>query len=185
MQRPKLIEFEGKKYRLSGSYYRRHVWGAQGPSNLHRAIWASANGPIPDGHDVHHKDGDTFNNALDNLALIESRQHVREHTLERIAAGELKPPTPAALQAAAEWHATPEGIEWHKKAGVDSWKSRKWHLCECQNCGGKFMSPYPARAKWCHLNCKMEALRKRRGLPVGSRPNRKKSVTLEGKRSPG
>lgn len=184
MQRPKVIEFQGRKYTLSGRYYRRNVWGSDGPTSLHRAIWESAHGPIPKGYDIHHKDGDCFNNAVENLEKVESREHVRAHTLERIKSGELGPPSDKAREAAAEWHASPEGLEWHRKNGVEAWKSREWHLCECHNCGAKFMSPYPTRAKWCHLNCKMEALRKRRGKPVGTRPHRKKAVPIEGKRKP-
>ena len=111
------IEFEGNKYRLSGRYYRRNRWDQPGPSNLHRAIWESANGAIPDGHDVHHIDGDSFNNTLANLALIESRAHVRQHTLKRIAAGELLPPGEEARAEAAKWHGSEEGLAWHRVNG--------------------------------------------------------------------
>lgn len=168
------IEFEGNKYRLSGRYYRRNRWDQPGPSNLHRAIWESANGAIPDGHDVHHIDGDSFNNTLANLALIESRAHVRQHTLKRIAAGELLPPGEKARAEAAKWHGSEEGLAWHRVNGKQAWSNREWFAKTCVVCGAGFKTPFANRAKYCHPNCKQQALRERRGRPVGTRPERKK-----------
>jgi hypothetical protein len=183
--RPSRIEFNGYKYRLSGNYYRRNVWGSKGPSNLHRAIWEFHNGPIPDGFEIHHKDGDTFNNAVENLEQIAMREHQREHLLERIAKGEMQPPSEYALKRAALWHASPDGIEWHKQHGKSSWVGREWHPAICQNCGKSYRTPYPSRSKFCHANCKQEALRKRRGQNVGVRPERRKERVLSGKRDDG
>src|SRR5258706_3308241 len=113
--RPKFVDFEGHKYRLSGNYYRRNCWSQKGPSNLHRAVWESANGSIPAGYEIHHRDGDTFNNVLENLECKLVSEHQRQHTLERIAAGLLAPPTEYALRKAAEWHASKEGAQWHSE----------------------------------------------------------------------
>lgn len=77
------------------------------------------------------------------------------------------------------WHASPEGSEWHAKHGAESWNERKWFEKSCQHCGRLFKTPYPTRAKFCHLNCKMAALRKRRGIkPRGPRV----VPAIEGKR---
>jgi hypothetical protein len=180
---PKFVMFKGRKYRLSGRYYRAENWG-EGASSLHRAKWEHYRGAIPDGFDVHHKDGDGANNLLSNLELFERSAHQRMHTKERIARGELSPPGELARERAAEWHASPEGLAWHSENGKQSWEAREWHGCVCQECGREFNSPYPTRAKFCHLNCKMQALRRRRGKPVGTRPARKREVELSGKRAP-
>jgi len=37
---------------------------------LHRVVWEEANGPIPRGFVVHHKDLDQKNNSIENLELI-------------------------------------------------------------------------------------------------------------------
>ena len=37
---------------------------------VHRLVWESFNGPIPEGLEVNHKDEDKSNNALDNLELV-------------------------------------------------------------------------------------------------------------------
>jgi HNH endonuclease len=49
------------------------------PYYHHRLVWELANGPIPIGHVIHHKDEDTRNNALENLECVERGKHVREH----------------------------------------------------------------------------------------------------------
>lgn len=176
--------FKGRKYRLCwpGPYYRAEGWG-KGISNLHRARWEYYRGPIPEGFDVHHKDGNGTNNKMSNLELVERSEHIRQHTLERIARGELKPPNAEALRRAAAWHASPEGRAWHVKNGKRAWVGRVWHRLMCQECGQEYKSPYPNKSKFCHLNCKMVALRRRRGdASVGTRT--RKTVVLQGKRKP-
>ena len=99
----------GRSYRLSGPYYKAEDWGC-GPSSLHRARWEHYRGPIPEGFDIHHKDGDGTNNKLANLVMVERSEHRRTHTLARIARGELrKPPNERARRLAALWHAFARG----------------------------------------------------------------------------
>lgn len=44
--------------------------------------WEAANGAIPDGMCVHHRDGDKLNDAVDNLALLSVAGHLAEHRAE-------------------------------------------------------------------------------------------------------
>ncbi len=46
---------------------------------LHRLVWERANGPVPDGHDLHHLDHDKTNWRLDNLAVVERAAHQQYH----------------------------------------------------------------------------------------------------------
>jgi hypothetical protein len=78
---------------------------------------------------------------------------------------------------AAEWHASEEGKEFHSKLSKESWRRRGASQVTCQFCGKLFETPFPTRAKFCHINCKQSALRLRRGEPVGTRPNRKVEVS--------
>lgn len=45
----------------------------------HRWVWQCAHGPIPDGYQIHHRDGDRTNNKLRNLAALTPSDHKREH----------------------------------------------------------------------------------------------------------
>lgn len=44
-----------------------------------RWVWERANGPIPEGCIIHHIDGDKTNDALDNLRLMASKEHLTFH----------------------------------------------------------------------------------------------------------
>jgi hypothetical protein len=52
---------------------------------LHRLAYELMVGPIPDGFDIHHRDGDKLNNAPANLEAIEMRAHRRLHAQNRKA----------------------------------------------------------------------------------------------------
>lgn len=41
----------------------------------HRLVWEGVNGPIPEGYDIHHIDGDTYNNDIDNLECLSHSDH--------------------------------------------------------------------------------------------------------------
>ena len=46
---------------------------------IHRWNWIQANGPIPEGYHIHHKDENKLNNSLDNLEMISSADHTSLH----------------------------------------------------------------------------------------------------------
>lgn len=46
----------------------------------HRLVWVAARGPIPDGMEINHKDGDKTNNRLSNLEVVTPSENVR-HSL--------------------------------------------------------------------------------------------------------
>ena len=89
-----------------------------------------------------------------------------------------------AREAARAWHASIDGIAFHRRIARKQWENREWHEKSCEECGRRFRTPYPTRAKYCHPNCSQAALRRRRGRPVGVRPDRRKTPLLPGKRSP-
>ena len=45
-------------------------------------VWETANGPLPPGFVVHHKDRDTLNDAHDNLEAMTRKEHMAEHRSE-------------------------------------------------------------------------------------------------------
>lgn len=67
---------------------------------VHRLVWEVANGPIPKGFHIHHKDRNRLNNELSNLELVHRRDHARLHMLQRIAV--MQPILQAARRATIE-----------------------------------------------------------------------------------
>ena len=178
----RFVYFEGVKYGLEGNYYRRWNYAGPGECNLHRAVWAKRYGEIPKGFEIHHKDFNPLNNEISNLACLPGVLHQKEHAERNHRRGVLKPPTAECRRAAAKWHGSKEGKIWHREHGKKTWADREWVLCICQECGQEFKSPYPSRAKYCHTNCKQDAIRRRAGRVVGVRPYRRKPRVLCSKR---
>lgn len=53
--------------------------GKQKTIKIHRVIWETANGKIPKGYDIHHKDKDRTNNSISNLEMINQKIHRGNH----------------------------------------------------------------------------------------------------------
>lgn len=53
--------------------------GVQYPIKFHRFIWECANGDIPEGYDIHHKNEDKLNNSISNLELMKRFEHNHLH----------------------------------------------------------------------------------------------------------
>lgn len=43
-------------------------------------VWESVNGPVPRGRVIHHKDRDSLNDAIENLASLTRAEHALEHS---------------------------------------------------------------------------------------------------------
>ena len=79
----------------------------------HVYVWECDNGPVPSGHDIHHRDGDKLNNAPANLQLVTKLEHKRIHSGCELRdgiwwkpcsiCGELKPID------VEHWYISPEG----------------------------------------------------------------------------
>lgn len=168
----KFITFNGKKYRLhKNGYYFADNW--ENAESLHRAIWAHHNGPIPEGHHVHHRDHDPSNNDIDNLELMTEFDHLSHHAKHGGwvgSAANLKQLREAA-ELSKEWHASEEGRAVHARIGKQSWENKEWVTVVCaeQDCRTPFETPFPDRAKYCRSACKERDRRRRAGLPLGKR----------------
>ena len=83
-----IVDFNGiRYYRYPGSkshgkrcYYTcSNENKKKGYSTLHRDMWIAEYGAIPEGYDVHHKDGNSLNNTLENFELVTRKEHAKEH----------------------------------------------------------------------------------------------------------
>ena len=72
-------KFNGKDFKL---YPREHYF-SRGTKRMHVQVWESVNGKTPKGFHIHHKDGNTWNNSIDNLECIEGKKHLSIHGKER------------------------------------------------------------------------------------------------------
>ena len=80
-----VVVFKGEHYSITPKGY---FVNSATKSFLHRAIWRDSRGGIPDGFVIHHKDGNSLNNNLDNLEMMEDAQHKRKHYIERKYGGD-------------------------------------------------------------------------------------------------
>ncbi len=74
------VEYNGRKYGIGTQGYYRCTTGNR--HLLHRQVWTDANGAIPDGYDIHHKDHNKLNNDIGNLQLLTKAEHAELHAKE-------------------------------------------------------------------------------------------------------
>ena len=152
-------EFDGARYYRCGPYFQRRG------SRLHRVVWEWHHGTIPDGTHIHHKDGDRTNNAPDNLECLDAQEHLGgRHGGDSAERG--KHSISKARRAAAEWHRSEQGREWHSEHYDRHIRPimGKRVPARCQECGGEYLvsAAKVKQGKYCSGACKARALRKRR-----------------------
>jgi hypothetical protein len=139
----------------------------KGRSYLHRDVWVSANGAIPDGHEIDHEDGNPLNNELPNLRLLTSEEHAAKHResgRQRCIARIANMPADrraAMLAAAAAWHKSEEGRAWHREHGKRVAAGMADVRSACEHCGGEYTTKANRRtvSKYCTNSCKAAARR--------------------------
>ena len=164
LDRPETVVFNGILYRLMGTkrYYLSQSTsnaGRKGAKGLHVAIYEfHTDQTVPKGHVVHHKDGNPFNNSIDNLECMEKREHCKlykskdpEKQAKHLA--EIRP-------KAAEWHKSEEGHAWHKEHAKSTLNHEKRFERTCLVCGKEFKSSV-STAKYCSKKCARSARWKR------------------------
>lgn len=75
------IDFDGLTYYwvLSGNQHCYRHSDETGSRYLHRDLWESRHGPIPEGHDIHHLDFNPANNADENHQCLPHGEHSSLH----------------------------------------------------------------------------------------------------------
>ncbi len=154
-----VIEYNGIRFRrypkalswTTRNYYRAAGnLAAQGIRLLHQEVWKATYGPIPPGHDIHHKDHNPLNNRPENLDCISRADHYTHHntTSERELARikQRQANLDRLRHKAAKWHGTDEGHAWHSQHGLDVWQNRQPQERTCDQCGKAFLSIW-ARTK--------------------------------------
>ena len=81
---PQKIEYKGhiftqQRKQKNDFYYRCWQKGDLYGKYLHQLVWEETNGTVPEGMCVHHINGDKLDNRLENLTLVDHKQHIHEH----------------------------------------------------------------------------------------------------------
>ena len=74
------VDWGGYRYTMRNMGYLGRTTGER--TLLHRDVWESANGAIPQGWDIHHIDGCKTNNDLANLQLLSKSAHAALHAMK-------------------------------------------------------------------------------------------------------
>lgn len=154
------IVFEGVEYHRfpdsPNKHQRRYYWPERGSGKdaLHREVWKSANGPIPDGWHIHHIDEDTLNNDPANLEALSPGNHTRIHADDYRAqrqswVDEIRP-------LASAWHQSDQGRAWHSEKARKDWEGREpEHEVQCAHCGKLVQTYWADRGdtRYCSRKC--------------------------------
>ena len=73
------VMWGGERFSLGPNGYYRSTITRHKNRTLHRVVWEHSHGKIPEGHDVHHKDGNPANNDVENLECLPAKAHCRSH----------------------------------------------------------------------------------------------------------
>lgn len=124
--------YNNERFYLCGSYFQHKG------KRLHRVVWEDTNGPIPEGYDVHHLNGDRSNNQIENLALLARKEH---HSYHGKQISKAHPEHIHEIRkAASEWHGSEAGLKWHSARGKQNWETQCAQEYTCSQCGKTFLS---------------------------------------------
>lgn len=135
--------FNGKPYYLCGKYFQN------GGERLHRTVYVYHKGLIPKGFAVHHIDEDRSNNHITNLTIMRAGEHTAHHHT-----GLTDAMPKEAIEAAAAWHGSAEGIAWHKEHYAKY--GNALHVITdfvCEACGKEYSAEMRGNNRFCSAKC--------------------------------
>ena len=154
--------FNGEKFtKETNREYYQHT---KSPIRLHQAVWMRYNGQIPQGHHIHHKDGDPTNNNIENLELVSASKHIAKHSKARCKFDTewFENFNRKGRKEAKEWHKSTEGKKWHKKHYENiKEKLHKTKKFKCVECGKEYKTQDVGTNKFCSNKCKSKNRRKK------------------------
>lgn len=121
---------------------------------LHRYLWEQVHGPLPDKHEIHHKDCNPINNAIENLECLTKKQHRRVHAdLGAFSTPEQLEHLARIRGLTKDWHRSDEGRAWHREHAKTSICSRQPTRQVCTWCGVEFVGLNMGGRRFCSRKC--------------------------------
>lgn len=123
----------------------------------HRWVWMNNYGKIPEGYHIHHKDHDKTNNSIENLEMIDGRDHISYHSNIEENKERMRKLAAIGRPLTKAWHASKEGKKWHREHALKQRFGRaeeKDYVCKV--CEKEFKSFKLSRTSFCSNNCKSE-----------------------------
>ena len=139
-----IIVFNGIRYRRrpGRKYFEtmRYFNGSYRNETLQQAKWRFFRGDIPDGHHIHHKDGNHDNHALSNLECLPRKKHRAIHTKQ------------------------PAFRKMLSRAARKLWQNRTYQQYVCAYCGETFESRHTdvCAIRYCSHQCGRQARKRAR-----------------------
>lgn len=164
--RVETVTFNGRVYRRYPESKHRHLrvyfqsnWkNKTTPLLLHREVWKAAHGEIPPGGEIHHKDRNPLNNALENLECLTFKEHRRRHIEEGSYAvtDAQREHLDRVRHLATAWTKTEEGRAFHSEKAKRIWQERRERaprIDTCEQCGGPTETRAMQPTRFCSVRC--------------------------------
>ena len=88
----------------------------------HVIVWESHHGPIPEGMELHHRNGDKLDNRLENLMLVTRLEHKRIHS--------------GCIRVGSRWLKRCRRCQWYRPVDTEfyEYKGRNGVMGACKRC---------------------------------------------------
>ena len=137
---------------------------------MHQVVWEYFNGKRETGKHIHHRNGNRWDNRIENLEQVHANPHLSKHIKQRFKENPewAKEFHAKGIQSAVKWHKSEDGIKWHKQhAARQNFGKFTYGLSKCEFCGAEY-ERRTKHSKFCHSNCKAKANRASRKLAGAS-----------------
>ena len=152
----KFTRYPNAKGNTEKRYYSGWVGNPKKKKRLHVYKYENEIGEVPKGFHVHHIDGNTLNNEISNLQIIERSAHHKMHMADEKRKEQSRQALKNFAQpAACEWHKSQNGRKWHKELMQSRIAKAKTEI-KCKECEKTFVGNVGVGfdSKFCCVQCK-------------------------------